>query len=325
MTRAKNVKKARRQERARAQEQSPAGRPDRLTIAVAVVGVLALLAAGLFVGFGVRASGTDALRSPIGGDPGPIHVHGLGLNPADNALYIATHTGLYRAGAGQTKAERVGELYQDTMGFSVAGPNRFIGSGHPDLRQAQRESLPPHLGLIESTDGGKTWERISLLGEADFHVLRFAGSRVYGYDATNGRIMISGDRGRTWAERRPPGPVVDIAIDPEDGSHLLLATGGTIDDGLYETRDDGESWKRVGDVAGLLAWPEAERLYVVTGGGLVLRSPDGGATLQRAGDIGGQPAAFVAEAPRELYAALHDGTIKRSVDGGEAWTVRSRP
>jgi len=27
----------------------------------------------------------------------------------------------------------------------------------------------------------------------------------------------------------------------------------------------------------------------------------------------------------ELYAALHDGTIKRSTDGGASWTVRSRP
>jgi hypothetical protein len=27
----------------------------------------------------------------------------------------------------------------------------------------------------------------------------------------------------------------------------------------------------------------------------------------------------------ELYVALHDGTIKRSIDSGATWTVRSAP
>jgi hypothetical protein len=39
------------------------------------------------------------------------------------------------------------------MGFSVAGPGRFIGSGHPDPSDT---SSPPNLGLIESRDGGQT-------------------------------------------------------------------------------------------------------------------------------------------------------------------------
>ncbi|MGH2838494.1 MAG: F510_1955 family glycosylhydrolase, partial [Thermoleophilaceae bacterium] len=64
-------------------------------------------------------------------DPGPIHVHGLGVNPADGALFIATHTGLYRAPDGELAAERVGDRYQDTMGFTVTGPDSFLGSGHP--------------------------------------------------------------------------------------------------------------------------------------------------------------------------------------------------
>jgi hypothetical protein len=71
---------------------------------------------------------------------------------------------------GKKTAERVGDSYQDTMGFTVVGPNRFLGSGHPAT-----DDLPPLLGLIESTDAGKTWEHVSLLGEADSHVLRSAG------------------------------------------------------------------------------------------------------------------------------------------------------
>jgi hypothetical protein len=131
-----------------------------------------------------------------------VHVHGLGVNPADNALFIATHTGLYRVDEGERKAERVADRFQDTMGFTIVGPNRFLGSGHPDVQEAQQRNLPPRLGLIESTDEGRSWESISLVGEADFHVLRFAGERVYGYDASNDRLLVSGDRGRSWEEAR---------------------------------------------------------------------------------------------------------------------------
>lgn len=49
-------------------------------------------------------------------------MHGLGVNPTDGALFIATHTGMYRAERGERKAERVGERYQDTMGFTSASP-----------------------------------------------------------------------------------------------------------------------------------------------------------------------------------------------------------
>jgi photosystem II stability/assembly factor-like uncharacterized protein len=59
--------------------------------------------------------------------------------------------------------------------------------------------------------------------------------------------------------------------------------------------------------------------------GEVLRSADGGARLERRGEIGGEPAAFVAQGVDDLYVALHDGTIKHSSDGGATWIVRSTP
>ena len=76
--------------------------------------------------------------------------------------------------------------------------------------------------------------------------------------------------------------------------------------------------------SGLLAWPTANRLYLVDGQGQVLRSADGGRRWSPAGTIGGQPAAFIAEGG-DLYAALTDGTVKRSADGGVTWSVRATP
>jgi photosystem II stability/assembly factor-like uncharacterized protein len=273
----------------------------------------ALIAAGLLLW---QSRGGDNTAVP-GDDPGPVHVHGLGVNPADGALFIATHTGLYRVGKRAQKAERVGARFQDTMGFTIVGPNRFLGSGHPDLR----DNLPSLLGLIESTDSGESWEPISLLGEADFHVLRFAGSRVYGYDASNDRLLVSADRGRTWNELERPGPLVDLAVDRGNPRRIVATTEA----GLFESRDGGESWNRVGEAVGLLAWPERERLYLVAGVGQVFSSADAGRRLRHVGEIGGQPAALLAQSEDELYVALHDGTIKRSTDGGSSWAVRSTP
>ena len=315
MTRA-TIKNARR----KAAPTKPEPRLSRGLLLAAVTGVAGLIATGVLLWNGLQ--GEKVFSGVPFNDPGPIHVHGLGINPGDGSLFIATHTGLFRVATDSRQAFRVADRYQDTMGFSIVGPNRFLGSGHPDLRE---KSLPPHLGLIESTDAGKTWKSISLLGDADFHVLRSIGSRVYGYDSSNDRLLASADEGRTWRELTRPAPIVDLTPDPSDPRRLAATAIGNLDQGLYMSSDGGESWKRGNDAVGLLAWPTAKRLYLVDGQGNVLASSDGGRTVTRRGDIGGEPAALLAVAKSELYAALHDGTIKHSIDGGNTWTVRSSP
>jgi hypothetical protein len=281
---------------------------------VAAFGMALAIGAAVFWQLGRAQNSASA-------DAGPVHVHGLGINPADQALFIATHTGLFRVAEEDTKAVRVGDSFQDTMGFTVVDEDRFLGSGHPDLRT----DLPPLLGLVESTDQGRTWTPISLLGSADFHVLRSVAERVYGYDATGDRLMASEDAGRTWSEVERPAPLLDLAVDPSDDLHLIAAGASDLAQGLYESRDGGSNWERIADPVGYLAWPERDALFLVDGGGDVLRSSDQAQKFERRGSIGGQPAALLGQAADELYAALHDGTIKRSVDGGASWTVRSTP
>jgi len=287
--------------------------------------VLLAAAVAVLAATGLAACGSDGTGSAITGSGGapaqestPLeHIHGLGVNPSDGRLFIATHNGLFSAAEGQTTPTRVGTSNQDIMGFSVVGPDRFVGSGHPGLDQ----DLPSHLGLIESRDAGKTWKSISLLGEADFHVLESAGEEVYGFDGTQGRVMASGDGGRTWQQRTPPAGVFDLAIDPERPSRILATT----EEGLFISEDEGRRWRPVNSgLAGLLAWPKRTTLYLVGGDGQVLRSRDAGATWQTQGSIGGPPAAFIAQKD-DLYAALADGTVKRSSDGGTSWTLRTSP
>jgi photosystem II stability/assembly factor-like uncharacterized protein len=285
--------------------------------------VSAVVAAALLWRAG--GDGADTFTGLPAADPGPVHVHGLGVDPADGTLFIATHTGLFRVKEGERKAARVGESAQDTMGFTIVGPKRFLGSGHPDISEAQEKGLPSRLGLIESADAGRSWQPISLLGEADFHVLRFAGERLYGYDASNDRLLVSADRGRSWQELEKPGPIVDVAVAPQTPGRMVAASAGGLEQGLFESRDGGRTWKRIGEGVGLLAWPVRERLYLVARGGQVFASADGGRSVEHRGEIGGEPAALLAQGAEELYVALHDGTIKRSTDGGATWIVRSTP
>jgi len=63
----------------------------------------------------------------------------------------------------------------------------------------------------------------------------------------------------------------------------------------------------LGDPVGLLVWPTAQRLFLVDASGFVSVSADSGETFNIVGEIGGEPAAFMALDSRELYVALHDG------------------
>jgi len=291
----------------------------RPTNALAAAALSFLLAAGFAACGGDDDPAAQSAEQQRAGETASVHhIHGLGVGPSSGTLYVATHTGLFKAASNEQRLRRIGDSAQDIMGFSVVGPDRFIGSGHPDPNDT---SSPPNLGLIESRDAGKTWKNISLRGQADFHVLQSSGERVYGFDGTQGRLMVSSDGGRRWTQRTPPAALFDLAIDPRDPDRIMAST----ERGVFSSTNAGKGWRPLrDDTAGLLAWPAADRLYLVDGQGQVQRSADGGRQWQPTGSIGGQPVAFMAH-DAELYVALGDSTVKRSTDGGASWTLRAAP
>lgn len=249
-----------------------------------------------------------------GGSPG--HVHGLGVNPRDGALLVATHHGLFRANPEQRRARPYGRGRPDVMGFTVVGPDHVLGSGHPDPDDT---SKPANLGLVASRDAGTTFTSRSLEGRADFHVLVARGERVYGYDVSRERLLVSTDQGRRWNERTAPGPVFSLAIDPANGERAVAATSA----GLSVSSDAGRTWTLRRDApAGMLAWPERESMYVVDANGQVLVSRDLGRSFRIIGSTEVQPVALEARG-EELFAALVDGSILRSTDGGRTWRLRA--
>jgi hypothetical protein len=248
-----------------------------------------------------------------GDDPGVAHVHGLGVDPADGMLYAATHFGLFRIPTSGA-AQRVANRYQDTMGFTFVGPNQFLGSGHPDPREKE---LPARLGLIESIDAGQTWTKVSLLGEADFHVLHAAHGAVYGYDSI-GRFMVSVDK-KTW-QTRSDLPMRDFAVSPAD-PNIILATAEA---GLQRSADGGRTFAPVpsSPPVMLLAWPAPARLFGLTPAGEVMMSDDGGRSWTGRGRLDGSPEAFAAAAGQLVAAS--GSVIYGSSDDGRTWSVRFR-
>lgn len=251
-------------------------------------------------------------------DTGLVHIHGLGINPKDGVLYAAAHTGLFRIPK-DGQPHRVANRYQDTMGFTVVGPDHFLASGHPDVREMREKRLPPLLGLLESRDGGETWHPLSLLGEADFHALRAAHGRIYGWDSTSTAFMVSSD-GKTW-ERRARLQVRDFVVSPSDPGLVLATTPA----GLGRSTDGGHTWERVNaPPLALLSWEEPAALWGLSPNGAVYQSADAGAVWQQEGAINGSPVAFVADKGL-LYVALHNGGIYVSADKGQTWRPHLQP
>jgi hypothetical protein len=301
-------------------------RDRRALIAATCLGALVVVAA---VGYLTRTDGPSSTSASTSAgalpaaefpEPGVVHVHGLGVDPATGVLFAATHSGLFEIPE-TGEARRVANRYQDTMGFTVAGPGVLLGSGHPDPRED--DVRPPLLGLIESRDGGRTWQRLSLHGQADFHALQAAHGRVYGYDATSGTFMVSPDR-QDW-DRRAELPLRDFAVSPTDPDAVLATT----ERGVVRSADGGSTFALLDGAPTLvvLAWAAPQSLFGIAPDGLVHHSADGGATWTARGRIGGEPEAVAVDTSgggERLYAAAAGRGIVVSDDGGVTFTVRYR-
>lgn len=240
------------------------------------------------------------------------HVHGFGVDPRDGALYAGTHYGVFRLVEGKP-AERVGDLAQDFMGFTVLGPGRFLASGHP----ARGAEGPSSVGLLESEDAGLTWQTRSLAGAADFHALQVRHGKIYGLNSLTGALMMSEDR-TTW-ETLGREPLLDIAVSPSDPDLLL----GTSEQGLKRSIDGGRTFETVdhAPVLQLIAWAPDGALIGAAPDGALLASDDAGKSWDERGTLEGTPEALTATSEEAVYAAV-PGAVLASSDGGRTFETR---
>jgi hypothetical protein len=254
-------------------------------------------------------------------------VGSVDVNPSDDSLWFSTNTGLFRVEAGAGRPERVtGRLTTDSGAGDISeqlvirfrGPDDLIASGHPPAGAA----LPAALGMIASEDAGRTWTGLSEVGRADFHAIQVAGDVIVAGRYGEAAVSVSTDAGRSFEDRTPPAPLVDLEVDPGNPDRWIGSTA----EGVVTSGDQGRSWRQVEPVPNArFSWPAGGTLYRVDPGGAVKRSADGGRSWEDRGSTGGEPQAMFAESDEHLFVALIDGTIKESRDGGESWTDRVAP
>lgn len=173
------------------------------------------------------------------------HVHGLAYSADGKQLMIPSHHGLAIYANGRW-SKAPGPAH-DYMGFS-ATRSALYSSGHP----APGSGLINPFGLIKSTDGGKTWDKLGLEGESDFHLLAtsYGTNVVYVFNpAPNSRMPSAGihytlNDGLKWQPAVAKGLKSQLATLAVHPSNAGLVAAGTAD-GLYLSRDFAQGFERV--------------------------------------------------------------------------------
>lgn len=236
------------------------------------------------------------------------HVHGLAVDPEDpERVYVASHEGF---GAWtEDGVERISDSSGDFMGFTVAPDGTFYGSGHP----GRGEEGPSSVGLIASTDGGRSWEPVSLSGEADFHALAADEDGVVGYDANTGQLRLSPD-GEQWEDVNAPLGFIDLAADPTSGR--VLGTNGQ--GVLVASEDGGRTFEAVPDAPRLRLvdfFSDGTVLGVAADGALQLGLADG--SWEPAGASTGEELQAMTVGPEDTVWILDATGLRRSTDNGQ--------
>lgn len=270
----------------------------------------------MLVPLSLLVAGCSAAPPPASNGPqtveGSGHVHGMSVDPASNTVLLATHDGLYNTTA--KIPVKISESTIDLMGFTAAAePGTFYASGHP----GPGSSLPNPVGLIQSTDSGKTWQKVSRAGQSDFHTLTISGEALVGFD---GQLRTSTD-GITWITSATTFTPTVLAGSP--ASTVVLAT---TQDGLQRSTDSGTTWQPVPKSPNIefvvIATPREKAptnaVGVATDGSVFL-STDTGLTWAATGKITGQVEAVTAVEDRTGKPSIWVSTttgVQVSTDGG---------
>ena len=258
------------------------------------------------------------------------HVHGLAYSADGKRLMVPSHHGLAIYERGNWR--KAPGPQHDYKGF--ASTRQYLyASGHA----APGFGVANPFGLIRSRDGGRSWDKLGLEGEIDFHLLA-AGwntNAVYVWNPTpNSRMNKFGvyytlDEGQSWhaaAAVGLDGDVQTLAAHPYAAGTIAIGTS----EGAFLSRDFG------GHFAALARDVRATALHFdLDGERLWLGSFAGAAYLSRidlqSGTIepaptphwGRDPVSYIAQNPasRAEYAIATLGrNVYLSKDGTRTWT-----
>lgn len=187
----------------------------------------------------------------------------------------------------------------------------------------------PRTYLMETTDGGETWNRIEVQGiDVNTRLVRAIFSRGRGWlFGEEGSVFTTRDAGVTWTRLSSPtrhlllgGAFVD------DYRGWLVGAGATI----IQTADGGETWhlSRLIDKGrpavrfGATSFVDNRVGWTVGSEGSVYRTVNGGRTWEpQASGVTTDLLDVKFLNAREGWAVGAEGTIIHTSDGGEHWTL----
>lgn len=257
------------------------------------------------------------------------HVHGLAYSVDGKRLMVPSHHGLaiYERG----RWSNAPGPRHDYMGLSASARGLY-SSGHP----VPGSGLVNPFGLMRSRDGGRTWEKLGLEGESDFHLLaaNWQGNALYVWnEEPNSRMRRPGlhfthNDGVAWRAASAVGlhgKPLALTVHPKNASLVALATSR----GVFLSRDSGESFHAVAVVQGTAVFFDLDGKHLWYG------TFDGRPRLSRAAVVPAGPTqdlalppltadavAYVAQNPvsRTEYAiATYQRSVFVSSDAGRSW------
>lgn len=250
-----------------------------------------------------------------------MHIHGLGYSSDGKQVLIPAHEGLAVYEDGKW-SQGTGDK-RDYMGFNVVDTG-FYSSGHP--AEGSNEKNP--LGIIKSSDGGKTIDKLDLYGVEDFHVLA-VGYKTHAIYVVNHNpnpklsqegLYYSLDDAKTWTKSSysgVSGEVLAIAAHPTDVATVAIAT----DSGLFLSKDSGNQFEKVSLAFTVTGVSFDHSGDLLVGGPQAIIHKDTTVTLPSLDQD--DAVQYLAENPmnsKEITVTTYKKNVFISIDSGTTWT-----
>lgn len=259
-------------------------------------------------------------------------VHALFRNPADGAIFMGAHKGLFKStDEGKNFIKVDTGINGEFMNFAYDATGNILYAGGHDL------------GVVKSTDGGVSWSKTdSGIKGTDIHALALnplEPNRIYAYSVDNG-VFGTKDSGKTW-NRIDDGPANTSVrsfgymgtASPMDRSmktdkttnigYLWAGTGG----GLYSSFTCFCGWTKTNAISDnatiytIVPDPvnRSSMLFGTKDG--IYKTTDEAKSFTKVSDTIKNVAAitFDVKNPNQVLAVTGNGTLYTSMDTGNTW------